>query len=388
MAVAACLLLMLSGITAGQATPIALSLATARQDVYFDERATDRAWLYNDRNKTPSFNRDAAELDEVLDKRTNSRPSSQRHSSPHVQGTALQQVTLNHTPQIAPPAPHIQGGPDGSKSTPSHVPAEVPSADGPSAPPTERGSLNMMYYKVDKRPRGSLKHNPDLKALAAREDYARTMKRIKDGVLINKKKSDGSEYAVTNMEKFLARKRDSTRRSRRNRTEEAKAKVHQQITESARRIRAKRKAQREAEREGRTWQGSPVRKPGRPRKNWDQEREGTEEARQHAPYHLVVEKDTQRAVDVPHAPPTTLSPRPPKSSSGSWTVLESLHGASHPRFAPGTSSSSLDLDLSLSAPGSSTPGERQATRAPQAAPLAATREEERLRLTLTPPEHD
>ena len=273
-----------------------------------------------------------------------------------------------------------------STATPSHVPASGPSIDGPCAPQHEPASSGKVHYKVGRHPKGTLKNNPALKAQVNRLNQVRIRQMIKDGELIDKRRRDGSKYTISSLEEYQARTRSSARRYRRRKTEENRAKVYQQKNESARRVRAKRKAQREAEREGRIWQGSPIRQ-GRPRQYWDQAQPAAEEGGRQVPADTRMEGGTQHAVDVPHAPPTMLSPRLPESSSSFWPVLDPLHGALHHRFGPGASSLKLDLDLSLSTPGSIS-GQREATHAPQAAPPAATREEDKLRLTLAQPRHD
>ena len=363
------------------------SLAAGRQDGKIGGKATGKALLCNQCSEIPSAIRGTDELDVVLDKRTSRSPSHHRLSPP-LQSNGLQQALTAHPIPLAPFEPHVQGGPDLRTVTPPHVPANDHSTDGYNAAHHEPGSSSVVHYKVGRRPRGSLQNDRSLKAKARRENHARTLQRIKDGVLVGRKKPDGSRYAVTNMDEYHARKRESTRRSRSKQTKEAKARIAQQTNENAKRLRAKRKAQREAEQEGRSWQGSPVRKPGRPRKYWDDEQEQAqvEAVRQHEPTHLAVEEAPQRAMDVTHAPPAALSPRPPESSSVSWPVLESLPRASFQRSAPGSVSSMLHLGLSLSAPGSSTSGQRQMT---DALPAARTREEEVLPHTFAPPgQHD
>ena len=218
------------------------------------------------------------------------------------------------------------------------------------------------------------------------------IQRIKDGERINKTKPDGSEFAFTTFEEYLASNRANSKQWRRNLKAEDKAKINQRQRESASRMRTRQKAQREAEREGRSWQGSPLRKPGRPRKNWEQEQMGAQQVHQHAPVPAAMEEGQS----TQHAPPgargsRTLRLTTPESSLGSWTLpKESLPRAPHQRFAPGPSSPKLDLVLSLSALGSSTAGQRQADGAPRPAapPSATTMEDDRLRLTLATPVHD
>ena len=130
-----------------------------------------------------------------------------------------------------------------------------------------------------------------------------------------------------------------------------------------------------------------------------EEQAGAETVHQPAPADAMMEEAMQHANNIPHAPPGTHVPpatlrlRTPDSSLGFWSVpLSPIPQATNHRSAPGPlSSSTLDLLPSLSAPGSSTSGQRQAIQAPrQAMPsLARMAEDESLRLTLAPPgEHD
>ena len=401
MAVVACLLLLLYCSTAGQATPTSSSsFATGWQDGQLDGKA-GRAWLYNGRSKTPSALRGTTGPNEMLVKRTSSS-SMHRPRFVHPQETGPHPVPHSHTLPSAPPPPQVEELADHSHQadlstpTPSYVSAVVPSTDGPSAPLNEAGSSSTMHHKVFRRPYGSLKHIPALRAQADRQKHAQRMQSLKDGSLIDKKKPDGSKYAISTIEEFRASKRASARRLKSSRTEEAKAKYHQKKNKSARLLRAKRKAQREAEREGRIWQGSPVRKAGRPRQYPDQGHAAAQEARQLEPTHLAIEEETQPAVDVPHVPPGTHGPAmlrlsKPASLAGS-SSLQAFAFPSvvpHHRLTPGPSSPQLDFRLSLAAPGSSTSGQKQ-TRAPRpvAPPTARTREEDMLRLTIAPPGHD
>ena len=341
----------------------------------------------------------------MLVKRTSSSSPSHRPWLPHLQGNGLQAVSPGPIPPIAPPAPHILGGPDHrhlpslSTANPSHVPAGGPSVDGSLAPHTEPASSSMAHYKAFRRPRGSLTNNSDLKKQAHREDQARYIQRIRAGVQMKKKTAGGPRVPLT-AEEYQAVTRSGSRRIWSNRSKESKAKIYQRVNESSRRVRAKRKAQRQAQLEGRAWEGSPVRKPGRPRQYWDQEQEqeqvGAQEVRQPVLAETRTEKAPQHAVDVPHIPPGThggtLRLGAPASSSVSWPVTQSpFHGTSHQQFAPGPPSPLLVLRLPLSAPDSSPFGHRQTTRTPRqvAPPAARSREEERLQLTLAPPgEHD
>ena len=348
MAVVACLLLLLLCSIAGQATPTKF-FATGVQAVQVGEKGTGTTWLHDDRSKTPSAMRGIEELGEVLSKRTSGTPWHRPWLAP-LQDTGVQQVPPSH--MGAPPAQYVQGGNWRGLST--VTPLQNP-AVGPSAPHTEAGSSSKQPNKASKRHWGSLSKHPALQARAKRDIQARMMQRIRDGERINSRKRDGSEYDLKTFEEYQASQKAGWARRWRDLNDEDRAKINQRKNENARRLRAKRKAQREAEREGRIWQGSPIRR-GRPRQYRDEE-----------------EEQAQAEADKVHS-------------------HESVNGASHQPFAPGTSSSSLDLDLSLSAPGSSTPGQRQTTRAPQrAAPpfAASTRDEKRLRRTLAPPgQHD
>lgn len=395
MAVVACVLLLLSCSIAGRATPTP-SLATGWQEGDIGEKAAaEMTWLYEDRNKTPPVARASGiggtdGLDEVLIKRTSGSPWH-RPGLAHKQGTGLQPVPPT-IPPGAPPAPHVLRAdntrwPALSSATPSQI-----SAVGPSAPHTEPESSTKQPDKAFKRhPYGSLRNNPALRAQAKREYRARLIEKIKKGERINRTKPGGGKYTVTTFDDYQASRTAQSKRAWSNLTEEGKAKTYERRNKDGRRVRAKRRAQRKAQLEGRSWEGSPVRKPGRPRRNWEQEQAAAEEdVHQHEPANARMEEATQRVVDVPNASPTTVWPRPPEPSSGSWPVLESLPRASHHQFARVSSSPPLDLHLSLSAPGSSTSGQRP-TQAPRqsAPPPAKTLQEQRLRLTLAPPgEHD
>ena len=290
MALVVWLLLWLSSSTAGQAT-LTPSLATGWPDKRVGERVTGRTSIHSDGSKAPSAMRGSAEPDEMLVKRT-SRSSLRR---PWL--TYQQPIPHNHILPSVPPPLQLQGAAGHSHQTglstmtPSSVPAVAPSLQGPSAPHHEPGSSSLAHYKVVRRPYRSLKNNPTLKAEAKRDYYARRMQRLKDGVLINKEKPDGSAYAIATIEEHRAYMRTSARRRESTLTEEAKVKRRQMKKESARRVREKRKAQWEAEKEGRSWQGSPVRKPGRPRYKWDQEQVGAQQARRNAPANARIEKE-------------------------------------------------------------------------------------------------
>ena len=377
MAAVACLLLFLFFSIAGHATPLS-SLATGWPDGPNGSKATAMVWppLACSAEKCGT-----AEPDEMLVKRTSRSPSKSRWL-PHLQGTGLEQVPPNHVPPPA-LAAYIQGGPDHSTATSSQVPA-----DAPVVAQTKPGSSTKRHYNVNRRPRGSLKNKPALQLKAQRENYASMIQRIKDGKRIDKTKPDGSESGVMTFEEYLAHRRALSSRWWRNLNDEDRVKLYRQKNENARLNRAKRKAQREAQKEGRIWQGSPIRR-GRPRKYGHQEQVRAEEGHEHAPVPTAEEEGDS----TQHAPPGAhgsgaLRHRTPESSSGSWLVPASHH--TNHRVAPGPSSSSLDLLLSLSVPGSSTSEQRQ-SRTPQQPtppPVASTREEEQLQLTLAPPNHD
>ena len=358
MAVLACLFLLLSCGIAAQATPT-LSLATPPAGCC---RGTD-------------------ELDEILVKRT-SGSSSHRPLLRHLQGPVPQSTGLQSLPLT-----HIHPGAALRTAASFQVPA-----DGHSAPNTAPESSSKRPEKAKRRPYGSLKNNAALRAKAGRASQARMMQRIKNGERVNQRKLDGSKYALESFEDYQRSQSAHAARRWRNFNDDDKAKYYQRRNESARRVRAKRKAQREAEREGRIWQASPVRKRGRPRKYWDDELEqakaGVDDVRLHEPADTRMGDKTQHAVQVTHASSTTVWPRLTEASSGSSSLPASLSGALHQFFPPGPSSSSLDHGLSLWTPGSSTSGQRQTTRAPRRVeppPAARTWEEKRLRLTLAPP---
>ena len=404
MAAVTCLLLLLSYSVARQITPSALSLVTGWQDGQIGATDTGKRWLYDDFKKTPPLVRSPGirgndELDEVLVRRTSSRSPSHRRWSAHLQSTGLQQAPPSQMGAL--PAPHFQGGdhsrlPALGMVTPSPFPA-----DGPVAPHIEPRSSSKRPHKPDRRPYGSLTNNPALKAQADRKRHALAVQRIKDGEQTSRMKPDGTELPATTLEDYQARTRANSKRWFSSLTKERKAKLNQRRNERRKRATARRRAQRE----GGSWQGPPVRKPGRPRRNWEQEQARAEEGRQHAPTDARMERATQRA--PPGAQGSgTLRRWTTEPSSGSWSVTASpIPEATHHRFAPGPSSSKLDLRLLLSVPGSSTSEQRHAPQqaAPPAAetrveerlrldrapPVATAREEERLRLTLAPPgEHD
>ena len=389
MASVACLLLLLSCRIAGQAIPPSF-LATGWQDKQGGQigvEATSKGCLDNVCNKPPSAMHVAGKPDEMLVKRT-SHSSSHRPRSPCQQRTGGRPVLPNHISPVAPSARHIQGGdhsgwPALSTSTSSHTPAV-----GPSAPSTEPGSASKQQDKPKRRPHRSLKNNPALRAEAERDRRALAMKRIKSGERINKTKPGGGKYTITTFDDFQASQTARNKRTWSNLTPEAKAKNYERRNKRKREVRAKIKAQQIAQREGRSWEGSPLRKPGRPRRNWDQEQAGTKQGRPHVPSDTRMEEATQRVVGGPDARPATVWSRPLESSSGSWPVLESLSGASHHPFARGSSSPTLDFGLSLSAPGASKSWQKRPS--PQLAPTAeGPREEKRLRPTLAPPgQHD
>ena len=318
-----------------------------------------------------------------------SRSSSHHRWLPRLQGTGLQPEA---PPVFAPgerPSPDVLGGLDLSTAAPSQV-----AEDGPSAPHTQPASSSIEYYKVDRRPYGSLKNNRALKAKADREKQARQMRRIKGGVLKDKKKPDGSTYAAPTFEEFKAGRRARSKQRRSSLTEEARAKMNQIKNERSRKAKAKRRAQQKAQKEGRTWQGSPVRPLGRPRQNWEEDQVGVgaEEVPQHVPADTRMEEAApHRAVGVPSASRgrrRSVRSRAKKAAvavgSSSQPAFAFPPDAPPQTFLPGPFSS-VDTRLSLSAPGSSKSPQRQMTHAPPAAP---TSDNDGLRLTLAPPRHD
>ena len=368
MAIVACFLLLLSCSIAGQATPTS-SLATQPAA------------------HSPGI-RDPHELDEMLVKRTSGSPSHRR-SSPHLQGNGLQPVSPSPTPPTAPPAQHILVAadhlrrPDLSSATPLQVPA-----DARPAPHAEPERSSRRSFNVNKRPRGSLTDKPALQAEAKREYRVKMMESIKNGERINKTKPGGGKYTITTLDEYQASRTATNKRTWSNLTPEGKAKNYERRNKRKREVRAKRRAQRKAQREGRSWEGSPVRKQGRPRRNWEQEQAGSQEGRQHVPSDTTMEKATQRVVDVPNASPITVWPRPPEPSSGSRPVPGSISRASHHPIVRASSPPPVDDFLSLSTPGSSKAWQKRPPRQ-VAPPAAGAREEKRLRLTLAPPgEHD
>ena len=361
----ACLFLLISCSIAGQATPTS-SFATPPAAQSPGIRGTD-------------------ELHEMLAKRT-SGSSSNRRLSPNLQSTGFRPASATYIPRGPLFVPHVleednSRSPALSMAIPSaHVPA-----DGPSVSHSALASRNMRHFDINKRPTGSLKNDLALQAQAEREYRDRRREMIKSGELVNKKKADGSEYTVKTIEELRAYGRLHTCHFRSKLTPEGKKEMYRLHNERRRRNRAKRREQQKAEKEGRIWRGSPVRKPGRPRRAWEQKPAGMGEGRRDVTVDTRLEGGTQHAVDVAHALPTTLST--PALSTGPSSHA-SLPEAPYQLFPPGPSSSSLDPGLSLLPLRSSVPEQRQTTRASrrEASPLAAgTREEKRLRLTLAPP---
>ena len=383
MTVVACLLLLLSSSIAGQAATTA-SLATGWHDEQMDRRSISQTWLYNERNKSASAMRTTAELEETLVERTSSS-SSQRRRLPRLQDTSPQQVPPHH---LIPgeEASSILGGPDLNIAAPLHVPAEAP-----VAPHTDLGSSSKRPYKANRRPRGSLKNNSALKTKAEQEKKARMMQRIRSGERVNRTKPDGSNYSITTIEQYRAKRNayQSSRRLKMKLAKEEKANEDHEKRERSRRDEATQKEQQQAQLQGRPLQGPPAQR-GRSWRYEEQEQEREqarlEEVRQHEPSHLDGEPQYS-AEDGRYAPhgadeSNMLTLTTPEMSSSSWTVPdESLPKATHQFFPPRPSLRTPDLGLSLSVPGSSTSG--QMTHVP---PAASTREEKRLRLTLSPPE--
>ena len=363
MAGIACLVLLLTWRIVGQATPTS-ALATAQ--------VAHSSGI--DRNAEPGY---------LLVKRTSSRPPSPLRWSLRRQRTVRQPVPPSPIHSAASHAPHILAGadrrllPDMSTATPSQAPAV-----GHSAPHTEARSSTAVYYKVKRRPHGSLKNNPVLKAQAAREYKERTMQRINDGVLIDKTRPDGSKYFVTMFDNSQAYNREITRRYRSKQTDEQKAKQNQKRRERRRRVRAEENAQLE----GGSKLGYPLQKP-----SWTEQevgQAGEEEVRRHVVSPLAMEGrgSTQHASHNVQGP-GMLRLRTSESSLGSSPLYASPASTYHHFLPP--SSSRLDLDLSLSAPGSSNSnsGQRHTAHAPQQAepPAARTSKDEELQLALAPP---
>ena len=379
MAAVACIMLLLSCSIAGQAITT-LSLATTQV-------------------ARPAGIHSTAGPDDLLFKRTSNASSPPRRWRAPLQRTDLHGPGLEPAPPIhtftgASPATHAHG--DDLRHWAALSMPHMP-GDGPSAPRSELGGSSKQPDKTTRRPHKSLTNNPNLQAQARQEYRDRLMDKIKKGELINRTKPGGGKYRITTIDEYHASQRAKSRQTWSNLTPEGKAKKNEERRKNRGLAEAKRKAQREAQQEGRTWQGSPVRKPGRPRRNWDKEQKqaqvGAEESRQHAPILSTMEGGGS----TQHPPPGvhdsgTLRLRTPASSLGSSTVAHApLPESASRRFAPGPSSPEFHLDLSLSAPGSSSSGQRQATRAPQPAalPPASTLEERRLGLFLAPPgQHD
>ena len=289
----------------------------------------------------------------------------------------------HHRPTFsrAPASPNVLGGPDLSTAGPSQVPA-----DGPSTSRSQPASSSMEYYKIDKRPYGSLRKNPALKAEADREKQKRYMQRIKDGVLKDKLKPDGSPYAAPSFEEYQARRRARYKQRMSSLTEEARVKMNQEKNERSREAKARRKAQQKAQEEGRTWQGSPVQPLGRPEQNWGQEHvgPGSEEVPQHVLADARMEEATPHRAPPSRPCPARLRSRKEAAAAGSSSLTPFAFFPEAPpqRFAPGTSLSQQDPGLSLSAPSSSSIRQRQTA---PAQPAARTRGEDWLRLALAPP---
>ena len=377
MAAAVCLLLLLSCSIAAPTS----SLAAGRQDGQMGGRALGKAWLCNQCSETPSAIPGTDELDEVPEKRT-SRSPSHRRWSPSLQGTGLRQTPSNDTPSGAALAPFATGAPDLSAATSSQVPAE-----GPSASHTEPASSSKRFFDLNRRPHGSLKKNPEWKAEVNRERQALAIQKIKDGELVDKTKPGGSKYAVSNKDEYRARTRANSSRYWSNLPKERKESI---TKERSRRSREMTRAKRES----RSWQGPPLRRPGRPRRDWAQEKARAEEVQRHVSADARMEEATQHGEDGRHAPPgaheppATLWLLSATMAAGSSSLHASVPGVPRQFFPAGPSSSSLDLYLSLSAPGSSKSGQKHSLRQ-VAPPAAGAREEEMLRLTLAPPdEHD
>ena len=388
MAVVVCLLLLLSYSIAGQARPSALSLTTGRQNKRIDEKATGKPWLYSDGSKILPAIHGTVEPDEVLVKRTSSRSPSSRRWSPHGQGTGLQPVPPNNIYPGAPFVPLILGGdhsrwPGLSTAPPSQVPG-----DAPVATHTEPGSSSKQPAKANRRPYRSLKNDPIAKAKAHQESNARNRAKKKRTALMVLGKL---KYATASKEDITAVRTGRTQRWLSSLTAEEKLDWIKRRNESSRRC----KERKRAKLRGNNSPGPPLRKHGRKAVDWDQRRAMLEKARLDGHADTRMEEATQNAVDVPHASPGAhgsgaLKLRTAASSSGSLFVPEQDIEASYHRFMPGPLSPPLNHGLLLTAPGSSTSAQRQTQALPQAAPLLArTMEEERLRLTLAPPdEHD
>ena len=349
MASVACLFLLLSRSIAGQATPTS-ALATLPVARHSDLHGAD-------------------ELDEVLVERTSSRSPSHRHSSPHLQGTGLQQVLPTRNSPGAPLAPPVLQSHDLSMTMSPHNPAEAP-----AVPRIDLGSSSKRPYKADRRPPGSVKNNPDLKLKANRESRARTKARVLAGNHDPRAAMGRPRGDVRTMEEVRAARRESDKRRIERMTLEEKAEYRIRQSQQVRRSQERRKARLSGLPE------PPLQKQGRYARNG--------ELRQPVPADTRMEEASQHAFDGLDALRNTLSPWPSGTSAGPWPVLESLPRAAHHQLASGPSLPPLDLGLSPSAPVSST--SRQGNPPQHAEPSSAgAGEEERLRLTLAPPdEHD
>ena len=164
--------------------------------------------------------------------------------------------------------------------------------------------------------------------------------------------------------------------------------MYQKKNEKRRKDRAERREQ---------LQGSSRHEPPFEPRDGEQEQRGAQDTRQHAPADTTMGEAEQGAMDGPLSHPSTHGRaksrlRMAESPSGSSTMHAFTFppGLPHPLFPPGPSSSQLDLSLSLSAPDLSTSVQRETSVPRQAAPpSAAPWDDERLRLTLAPPDqHD
>ena len=362
MIIVACLLLLLSFSTAGQATPTSS--------------------LISPPIASTSGTHDTAEQDNLHVKRT-SGSSSHRPWLSHVQVSAVQPVSPTHISSGGPAAPSVVGDhhnrwPGLSTAPPSRVPA-----DGPSADPIVAESSGKRPYTANKRPRGSHTNDPVAKALALREAQARARK--KRGKRTALMSLGRLKYATASLEDIRALRNGRNKRWLSTLTPEEKRELNKKQNESTKRWQERQKAKLR----GNSSPGPPLRKQGRKGLDWEQEQARVEEARQYEPADMRMEEATQHVGGVPHVPARSQGPRTLRASTlESWTGSSShatLPDVAHQFFPPGPSSSPLDHRLLLSAPRLINSQQTEATPRQAALPPATTWEEERLQFTLAPP---
>ena len=367
MVVVACLLLLLSNSIAGQALP------TSSRTAPLAARSLDVLGT--------------AEPGNLLARRTRSIPFSHRPWSPHLQDTARPPVPPSYTPLGPPSMPHVLGGeqsgwPGLSTAEPSRVPE-----NGPFVDPTVGESSGKQLHKTNRRPSGMLANTPVAKAQALREAQAKTRK--KRGKRTALMRLGRLKYATASVEEIRALRNNRNKLSLSKLTPEEKLEFHKKRNERSRRSREKKKAILR----GNSSPGPALRKQGREGLDWEQEQARGKEAHQYALADTRMDEARQHAVKISHGPPrthgTSTVPMSTLASSTGSSSHAPLPDVAHQPFPPGSSSSSLDLRLSLSAPGSSKFQQEEATPHQTAPPAARTSEDEMLRLTLAPPgEHD